>query len=207
MKHLAIDIGQVICHLDFTKFNSKLAEYAEISEKDAYDFLLKSQKAHDLGFSVLEKDLADKIYGLNLKPEQVIDIVKEWHDTIRPNAIVMTWLEELLADNTEIALVSNIGIEHAEAMKTLLAPIYNHPKVIKFFSCFVGARKPTYVYFQTFLNMYPQFQNCVYVDDNADNIESGKLFNFKTVQFDLSKIADDNELASEIARIEDKIYE
>lgn len=204
MKYLAVDIGQVICHLDFDSFNSKLAKFAGISEKEAYNFLLNSQKAHDLGFSFLEKDLNNKLYGLNLPPEQVAEIVKEWHKTVIPNPLVMEWLIKLLGKGVEIALVSNIGMEHAETMKTLLSPIYENVNVVRFFSCEVGARKPSYVYYQTFLNMYPKFKRCIYMDDNLDNIASGKLFEFNSIPFDLSKM-NDEEIKAKLIEIEGKL--
>jgi FMN phosphatase YigB (HAD superfamily) len=204
MKYLAIDIGQVICHLKFEEFNKKLAEFAKITEDEANAFLFNSQKAHDLGFSILEKDLNNKFYGLNLQPEQVAEVVRLWHNTVIPNPIVMKWLEKLVNLGVEIAIVSNIGMEHAETMKTLLAPIYDHYNVTKFFSCFVGARKPTYVYYQTFLTMYPQFKGCVYMDDNLDNIETGMLFDFNSIPFDLSKM-NDEEITFKLKDIESSI--
>lgn len=204
MKKLAIDIGQVICHIDFTKFNKKLAEYANITEEEADAFLFNSQKSHDLGFSVLEKDLNNKFYNLNLGTEQINEIIKLWHQTVRPNPIVVKWLEDLLLDGVEVALVSNIGYEHADTMKTLLAPIYDN--VIKFFSCEAGARKPTYVYYQTFLTMYPLFKGCVYLDDNMDNIATGNLFGFKSIPFDLSKMTNDNEISAKLSEISKEIY-
>lgn len=204
MKYLAIDIGQVICHLDFRKFNAKLAAFTGMTEKEAYDFLLNSQKAHDLGFSILEKDLNNKFYGLNLLPDQVREIVKEWHNSLIPNPIVIKWLEKLLSSKEfKIALVSNIGYEHTETMKTILSSIYNDENIIRFFSCFVGARKPNYTYYQTFLNMYPNFKGCTYLDDNQDNIESGKLFGFNSIVFDISKMSNE-EIALKLTEVEGK---
>ncbi len=207
MNKLAIDIGQVICHLDFRNFNKLLANHACISEESADRFLFESQKMHDLGFSILEKDLNNRLYDFNLLPVYVKEVVAEWHKTVIPNPIVMEWLKKLLSRRVEIALVSNIGMEHAETMKTLLSPIYEHLNVVKFFSCEVGARKPTYVYYQTFLNMYPKFKRCVYMDDNLDNIEAGKLFEFQSIPFDLSKMKDDTEIITALKNIEEKIYE
>ena len=203
MKYLAIDIGQVICHLDFTDFNRKLAKYANITEREADDFLIQSQKTHDLGYSTLEKDISGQVYGLDIYPEEVADIMKEWHQTVKVNPIVMEWVLKLLDNETEIALVSNIGIEHTETMKVILAPIYD--RVVRFFSFEVGARKPTYVYYQTFLNMYPQYKGCCYMDDNISNIESGRLFGFNSIQFDLSKMKNDNEIRNTLTEIEKSI--
>lgn len=201
-KYLAIDIGQVICHLDFNEFNRKLSNYAGITEEEAYNFIVLTQKSHDLGYSILEADLSNKIYGLNLKEEQVKDLMSEWHNSIKLNDKVMEWLKKLLSDGVMVALCSNIGWEHAELMKTLLGPIYN--QTIKFFSCEAGCRKPTYLYFNLFLNMYPDFKCAVYMDDNKENIATGKLFKFHSILFDLSKMSDD-EIINKLKEIEEEI--
>lgn len=201
-KYLAIDIGNVICHLEFDSFNKKLAKHANISEEEANAFLFSSQKAHDLGFSILENDLNNKFYNLNLTPEQIREVVDEWHKTVVPNVIVMEWLEKLLDQGVKIALLSNVGFEHAETMKNILDPIYN--KVIKFFSCDAGCRKPNYIYYNLFLNMYPQFRGCLYMDDNEANITTGRLFDFMSIQFDLSKMTNE-EIKDRLLKLEKEV--
>ena len=70
-------------------------------------------------------------------------------------------------------------------------------RCIKFFSCEVGARKPSYIYYKTFLDMYPEFKNCLYVDDNVDNIMTALKFGFKAKQFCLSEIKKNNDSIEE----------
>jgi hypothetical protein len=60
------------------------------------------------------------------------------------------------------------------------------------------------VYYQTFLTMYPQFKGCVYMDDNLDNIETGMLFDFNSIPFDLSKM-NDEEITFKLKDIESSI--
>jgi hypothetical protein len=58
----------------------------------------------------------------------------------------------------------------------------------------VGARKPSNIYFQSFLQDYPSWIGCVYVDDRKDNLLTGKKYGFRTIQFDLSTFSSSKEM-------------
>jgi len=181
MKHLALDIGNVICHVDFDKILNILSKSLNISKSEALYFLNRVQKLHDLGLTNLSDELHDHF---KIKSEVIIkDVLDEWNRAIQIDNDVAREVERL--QNTydlEIALVSNIGIEHAEHFRKN----WGVSGTIQFFSCEVGARKPNLLYYQSFLSMYPQFKDCVYLDDLDANLAMGNQFGFKSIKFVLS---------------------
>lgn len=49
--------------------------------------------------------------------------------------------------------------------------------------------------------MYPEFKNCLYLDDRLENTEACKKFNFRTIQFILDKISSTEELQNKLKEI------
>lgn len=181
MKHLALDIGNVICHVDFDKILNVLSKSLNISKAEALYFLNRVQKLHDLGLTNLSDELHDHF---KIKSEVIIkEILEEWNRSIQIDNDVIREIEKLRdIYNLEIALVSNIGIEHAEHFRNNC----KLSKTIQFFSCEVGARKPSLLYYQTFLNIYPQFKGAIYIDDLDANLAIGSQFGLKAIKFALS---------------------
>lgn len=200
MKYAAFDIGNVICHLDFTNFLEKLdyemVDYATGHNVDTGQFLIRLQRPHDLGLATMEEEL--KAFGVD--DCCINDLMKAWSNTISPEPVMISLIEELIDNGTKVALLSNIGFEHAIQMKTSLGPkIYDN--AVRFFSCEVGARKPTILYYRTFLDMYPEFKGCIYLDDKIDNVEGGKLLGLNGIQFDLSVLKTKRKIKQRIKEI------
>ena len=183
--NLAIDIGNVICHIKFEPFLKHLSKFLNISYSDGMHFLNRVQKLHDLGLTNLKDELADHF---KIKSESLLDeLLSLWDKCLQLDCTVLQELEKLRKKHgIEIALLSNIGFEHAKYIRdsSNLYPILN--STIQFFSCEVGARKPTYLYYHTFLQMYPQFKNCIYIDDLDDNLSAGKQMGFNSQKFKIS---------------------
>ncbi len=192
MKYLAIDIGNVICELDFSHFIVSLTSHLNISEKEANIFLNKIQKANDLGISEIKYELRNH-FGM-ISNSSIELFICEWNNTIRIHDKMISLLKDLISTNIKIALLSNIGIEHKLLISDILYPIYD--QCIKFFSCDVGARKPTFLYYKTFIEMYPDFKNSFYIDDRIENLEASKIFNFRTyhLALDIHKNEIDNKI-------------
>jgi FMN phosphatase YigB (HAD superfamily) len=179
MKYLAIDIGNVICHMKFDAFLQELAIVMHCSKSRAFDLMYRIQKVQDLGILSIREELAE-----TLSPEIIDLVVEKWNKTLIVNEFIQNALLDLLSQNVQIALLSNIGTEHAGVIRSIISPqIFDN--CIKFFSCDVGARKPSYLYYKTFLDMYPSFNGCVYVDDRPENIETGINFGLQGCLFDL----------------------
>lgn len=183
MNNLALDIGNVLCHVDFEKILNTLSKHLNLSRAEALYFLNRTQKLHDLGLTNLSDELHDHF---KIKSEFVInEILLEWNKAIQWDKDIINEITKLKDKmGFEIALVSNIGIEHAAHLRSSMPPVL--ASAISFFSCEVGARKPSYLYYQTLLNMYPQFKNAVYLDDLDANLEIGRKFGLQSTKFVLS---------------------
>lgn len=202
MKHLAIDIGNVICHLNFNGLLNLMVNELNISQDQAYNFFIATQKIHDLGLSSMKEDLKKEFKNA---PEKLINaLIKEWNAIIIPNQTVINWLEKLLDQQVKVALLSNMGFEHKTLLKEKLGgKIYHLAE--HFLSCDSGARKPTMLFYKTFLDLYPDFKGCVYLDDNLDNVKAGNEFGFQAISFDLSQIENEEILKKKLQDIETMI--
>jgi FMN phosphatase YigB (HAD superfamily) len=152
----------------------------------------------------MEDELKDKF---NVKSPFIIrELVAHWNSSITINEEIMHMLVNLrdeAGNRPKIALLSNIGIEHAEMMEDVLSEDFFFERSIKHFSCFVGARKPSALYYQSFLMQYPEFQGSLYVDDLQENLDAGAKFGFKPYKFDLN----DGDYSNKILDIKQKILE
>jgi FMN phosphatase YigB (HAD superfamily) len=186
-KYLAIDIGNVLVYANTNKFKNKLSKILNIPLEEANYFLNRVQKLHDLGFTHLLDELHDHFA---IKSSVIIDeLLDEWNNVIVPCPEIISRLEKMIdRDGLQIALLSNIGTEHAALMPTQLGD-YLFQNSIKYFSCQVGARKPTMVYYHTFLQLHPEWKGCPYIDDLQENLDASQQFGFKTHRFSLEDMS------------------
>jgi FMN phosphatase YigB (HAD superfamily) len=187
MKYIALDIGNVLVYVNFKPFLSKLSRLQNISTNQAFHFLERTQKLHDLGLTKIEDELIDHF---DIKSEDNIrDLVYTWECSLTFNKTMERFIGQLNSKATKIALVSNIGFEHKNIIEQILPKEINF---IKFYSCDAGVRKPSYNYYSLFLEMYPEFAGCVYLDDREENLNASKLFGFDARHFDIEKLSNDD---------------
>jgi len=201
MKCVCFDIGNVLCHLDFTPFQKALSEQLDITVSQAEYFYNRTQKLHDLGLTNLSDELRDHF---RISSKSLVDaLMHDWYSIITPEDKMFDFVKWCFDNNIKIFIVSNIGIEHANYMRNVFnqklgAKIIDDPNFITFFSCDVGARKPSYLYFKTLLDLYPETNGALYIDDLVENLESGKKFGLKTFNLNLRNVDD---IDSEIEKI------
>lgn len=203
MNYVCLDIGNVLCTVNFNSFLRELSKSLNITLEEAMYFMNRSQKLHDLGLTVMKDELMDHF---KLKSSVLIEeLLICWNKVVTPNLNVLNKFNELSKNNAvQVALLSNIGLEHAVLMEKVLEHNGFFKNAIKHFSCSVGARKPTTIYYQSFLMQYPEFKGCTYVDDLLENLEASKKFGFKTYQFDINYV---NNLSEKLKEIENLILE
>src|SRR5271165_3750919 len=110
MKYIAIDIGNVICEVKFDNFIRELSRTLDLPIEDVMYFLHRTTKLHDLGITQIADELRDHF---KIKSPVIIeDLVAEWNKVIIKNDIMMEFLSDIKSV-ANIALLSNIGIEHA----------------------------------------------------------------------------------------------
>jgi FMN phosphatase YigB (HAD superfamily) len=107
-----------------------------------------------------------------------------WDLTIKPNEKMVNWIREIKNKGVQIAYLSNMGWDHFNLLKEKYSDFINLADV-KFMSCEVGAAKPDFVYYKTFLDMYPQYNGAIYLDDRQENLNVGSMFGLKSFYFNL----------------------
>lgn len=181
--HAAFDIGNVLCEVNIAIFTDKLAElYPNIG--NPMHFLDGLQASQDLGAVSLEQGLRN---WLKIQNEEHISILlKSWNEAVIPNEMMLNFMDNLRSEGVKIALLSNMGSEHAKFLRTSCPRMFYRTK--EHLSFEVGARKPTKVYFQSFLLDHPEFTGAVYLDDREENLIAGKKYSFKSFRFNLEEL-------------------
>lgn len=191
MKYAAFDVGNVLVSADFTPFLEKLSASLNITMEEALYFMNRSQKLHDLGLTKMADELHDHFKIRS--PITINELVSDWNAVIQPADYIIDILNRLHDEHdVQIALLSNVGLEHADRMSIVLSHDNFIDDTVKFFSCQVGARKPTMLYYHTFLQLHPEFAGCPYVDDLQENLDMGSQFGFKPFRFALNEVTGAN---------------
>lgn len=186
MKYVCLDIGNVLCKVMTEPFLENLSETFNVTLPEANRFLKRFQRLHDIGYTTMEDELKDK-FGVK-SPVTINRLVNAWNDSVMPSIDVLDKLNDLRKNHgLKVALLSNIGVEHAEMIATKLEHNGFFPDAIQHFSCVVGVRKPSLIFYQSFLLQYPQFKGCLYVDDLQENLDASKIFGFQTFRLDLTE--------------------
>lgn len=208
MKYVAFDVGDVLCYCNENKFINAVSESANITKEETYRFFKRFWELHDLGFTTIEDELQDK---LGIKSEITLKkLTDAWLDTLQTDDIVIKYLRNLMfkeekktgcytidvRTEVQVALLSNIGKEHATILKDRMDKHYYNSfgifdNCIRHFSCEVGARKPSFIYYQSFLAMHPKFKGCIYVDDKLENLKAAEKLGFQPFHFSLKDFYED----------------
>lgn len=191
MKYAAFDIGNVLVNVNFPGFVNKLSKTLNITVEEATYFLNRSHAMHDLGLTVMKDELIDH---LHIKSSVLRDeLIQDWNNCITPADWLLEKIDHICErHDIQVALLSNVGLEHAVRMRNILGYYKFFATGITHFSCEVGARKPTYLYYQSFLQLHPEFQGCPYFDDLKENLETGTRFGFKPYRLSLEEITGAN---------------
>lgn len=186
MKYMALDVGNVLVHLDFQPFIRQLSKQFNVHLEDAEYFLNRSHSLHDMGLTTMAYQLREHF---DIKsPDVVRELLDMWGDVITPNYEVLdTMLELMDTHDVKAAIVSNVGLEHSARMAKVLSYGGFFEKCDLHLSCYVGARKPTKLYYQSFLSQYPEYTGCTYVDDLRENLDASEPFGFRTYRFALNE--------------------
>lgn len=203
MKKLVIDVGNVICKVDPEPFILKLAEIAHISEEEVWKFFRLGMAEHDLGHISLRDQMIRDFRVSEVAADFLID--KFWNAILTVDEEMMNALVGMLREGGQIGILSNMGKEHFCLMREKLAPLFQFSgQVFPHFSCEVGARKPSKIFFQSFLTDHENFRYCLYVDDLWENIEGGKKSGFEGFQFSLLDADKSEKIRRIFERVEQK---
>lgn len=171
---IAFDIGNVLTYLELDTFIFQLV-LEGFTEEQALDFLQKYNSAIDIGLWNIEQALSmEKCFS----KKQISDLRKAWMASIKPCIPTLKVVTQLLSEGCEVALTSNMGIDHADMLCEICGEQFQ--KCIKHFSYIVGARKPQKIFYQSLISQYKAFNTNysqpMFFDDKLENVESAKCF-------------------------------
>lgn len=187
MSHICLDIGNVLVDINMDPFINGISKQFNISLVEANEFVKGVQRQQDLGLTTVTHELR---HQFNIRSEVTLnELVSAWNQVVNPNTVSISYFERLVETyNLKVALLSNIGPEHISKFESsLLGESSIWKNSIHYFSCDVGLRKPTRVYYHMFLDEHPEFKGAFYIDDLDDNLDTGKKMGFKAFKLDLSQ--------------------
>jgi len=187
---IAFDIGNVICHVHMNTFYDFLVKEGVVQDKEhAEEFICGIQHPQDLGLY----NIRQGFYRFNpsLPKKTLQDLHDVWLDIVVPAQPMLNLLETLLDNGFHVALLSNIGYDHAGVVRQKCKVFQ---RCNQHFSCEVGARKPTKLFYQSFALQYSWSDGVLFFDDRSENIEGSKGY-FNGIQFDLDNFGTDEKAA------------
>lgn len=192
---VAFDIGNVICHVHIDRFFDHLVSIGVASSSvEADDFLSGIQYPQDLGLYNIRQGFYR--FSNTVDSNKLDSVYSKWIEIIEPSIPILSFVEELINKGVEVALLSNIGFDHAILVRKKCA-IFQ--KCIQHFSCEVGARKPSRLFFQSFVMSNIEWGRGIdkgeppyFFDDRQDNIDASGSY-FKGIKFDLDDYKNDQE--------------
>lgn len=183
-RYLCFDIGNVLCDVNFDNFLKEL-EALGVSHEEAWFFLNRIQPLQDVGHTNIKIEL-QHVFGI--KPKDAPHVIEAWNESIQPNPISVKNFYEIVDEKPgKVAILSNIGHEHIEIVSSRIGG--NFDRCMKHMSCEVGLRKPSRMYYKSFLDENPQFKEAIYIDDRHENLQTGGEYGFYTRHLDTSTMS------------------
>lgn len=200
MKHLCLDIGNVLVNQDMEPFIKAVSKQMNLSKEEVNHFINRIQRKQDLGITSIRDEVCTHF---NLKSEYIVnDLIDAWHEVVVPNHTSLAFLDDMVHElGLKVALVSNLGFEHMGRFSHVLKDYSVYKDSIHHFSCQVGGRKPTFLYYKLLMDMHPEFAGATYVDDLEENLVAGSAMGFKSFHFDLSKHKNQSETVMKLCEL------
>lgn len=195
-KRIAFDIGNVICHVNLDQFFEFLVEREVVESKEqADDFIAGIQYPQDLGLY----NIRQGFYRFNphLPKKTLQDLHDVWLEIVTPSQPMLDVLDEIIDNGYQIALLSNIGYDHAGIVRQKCKVFQ---KCHQHFSCEVGARKPTKLYYQSFILQYGWPKDVLFLDDRQENIQAANGY-LTGLRFDLDDWEKDEQAANNVREV------
>src|SRR5690606_38012036 len=175
-----------LCHVDFENFFNFLVEQDIVKDHEtAIEFLSGIQHPQDLGLYNIRQGFY-RFYP-HINKQTLHELHDIWDSVVEPSDSMLGLLDDLLSKGYEIAILSNIGFDHSSILRHRCEVFKN---CHQHFSCEVGARKPTKLFYQSFLLQFGWPSNVLFFDDIEENVKgasgylSGVLFNLNNFEND-----------------------
>lgn len=182
---VCMDIGNVLVHVNLNAFTEVITKIIP-KNHDPMLFLETIQALHDVGYITMRQALRDKYELSHASNDEVETLINVWNLVVERNEFMINFMKDLSSQGVRFALLSNMGHEHHEYLKKICPEIFELSE-IHFLSYQVGARKPSRLFFKTFVEDYNSWGGSIYIDDRIDNLVASKQYAFRTIHFELDK--------------------
>lgn len=183
-KAFLFDIGRVLLDFDFESSLSKLIPDRINNPKERIQYVLEQKNALESGLIIPQSYArwALKIFESEATLEQ---FYQAWQQIFIANEPMWRCVRQLARKNHPLILLSNINAIHCPWIFTAYPEFsYFEHKILSFE---IGALKPEFAIYQYAINTYQlDPASTVYIDDQPQNIISGKEFGFHCWQYDLN---------------------
>ena len=182
--YICLDIGNVLCDVDFTDFIKTICTTCNVEgveEEDVWFFLNRIQPLQDLGYTDMRNELRT---SFGIRVERHPDVLRAWNESVRLNPVSARYLERFTKE-FNVALLSNIGNDHNARIGNVIGAGFE--SCIRHMSCEIGMRKPHRSYYESFLDQNPAFVGAVYVDDRHENLAQGRRAGLDAHHLDTTK--------------------
>jgi FMN phosphatase YigB (HAD superfamily) len=195
-KKVAFDIGNVLCHVDLERFYNYLVNEQKLfsTNKEAIEFFEGIQIGMDLGLYDVKKAFYEFSHNYSKNKIKVINyflIENVWIDCLSISDEVLGLLDDLFVKGYQIALLSNIGFDHATFINNKTQLSY----CIKHFSYEIGTRKPAKLFYMDFVSKHNWTNDVLFFDDRQENVDASKKYLNGTL-FNLDDFNNDKEAVS-----------
>jgi FMN phosphatase YigB (HAD superfamily) len=179
-KCIAFDIGRVLVKVDFTRFLKVYSDLSLDQLDDPMAFLFDLHGQQDVGLTTIARAAKERF---GIPSHQTDALLEAWNEAIVPEPEMMGLIHALHKDGWNIALLSNMGLEHAAYLRENLPDLFEMCEA--HLSCDVGARKPSKLFFQSFLMDHPKYRGCIFVDDLEQNRKVANFYGFRSYDFNM----------------------
>lgn len=183
-KTFLFDIGRVLLDFDFESSLIKLIPKRINNPKERIQEVLEQKDALEAGLIDPESyaNWALKTLDSDAAPAQ---FYHAWQQIFTPNESMWRCVRQLVSNNHTLILISNISAIHCPWIFTIY-PEFSHfeHKVLSFE---IGTLKPEFAIYQHAIKTFQLVPaSTIYIDDQPQNIASGKELGFQCWQYDLN---------------------
>jgi len=206
MRKFIFDVGNVLFHVNFDKFNKRLNDLnIHFQNTSKLKTFVDDIQAHqDLGIVNLEQALR---HHLGVDDKFIPALVEEWNNCLQPNIKMIDFFEKIKSSkfynefrliDPKVAIASNMGVDHYNFLRNQYPNLFKGIDV--FISSKIGARKPSNLFFQSIILDYPAYRGALFIDDRKENLETASGY-FQTYHFDLQQLSNSSKLDSALDQL------
>ena len=183
IKNVVFDVGQVLVTFDPPKYLKGLG-YDETVREVLMQAMFDDPLWGELDRSIYTKEELEEKFVANAPnyEKEIREVFREIEGIIDSQPYVVEWMEDLKTRGYHLYVVSNYADFMYEATKHKMLFLPYMDGVV--FSYMCKAIKPEKEIYETLLNRYElKAEECVFIDDRAENIEAAVNLGFKGIQF------------------------